>query len=338
MEEPTSPLLYEEEYRIEKRADGTEDFHCIIASCTGVFSYRTLRALNNHRASSHHLPDIPKRKRGPKKSESSRTRSRSADAIKRQVMKRAIDISKREQGCRSMARLRASRLAMAQAGGLVDNNDHMTTVIQEVDKSLESWEGGASRRRSLLERRIQMARLEWAMKGEALPLPTTEADISRVEAKDDTLCFHVDESDDAEMSEGKEFPGMLFQGATVGVAKESCPLDQPQYETGFCEQIDPTTADCVETPAVHSAEMVDIGENLCEIEVHMNGEKAFVKNVICGDKYEAKHIWHNYSVSNFVSVNQHGMKLLNGSALAQQSNELIPCFDRDKVHFDPRQF
>lgn len=330
MAEPTSPLLYEEEYSIEKRADGTEDFHCIIASCAGVFSYRTLRALNNHRASSHSLPDIPKRKRGPKKSESSRTRSRSADAIKRQVMKRAIDISKREQGCRSMARLRASRLAMAQAGGLVDNNDHMTSVIQEVDKSLENWEGGSSTRRSLLERRIQMARLEWAMKGEALPLPTSETDNPKVDAKDDLLCFHADGSADTGTSEGKEFSGMPFQGVVEEV-KVSSATDHPQHETVFSEQVEPDADDFAGTSAT---EMGGINGNFSEIEIHMEGEKGFLKNVLCNDKYEVKHVWHNYSVRKFVSVNQHEMKFLNESALAQQANELTPCFDRDKVHIE----
>eukprot|EP00249_Psilotum_nudum_P014325 c24768_g1_i1 orf=525-1385(+) len=157
------------DYKIEKRSDGTEDFHCLLPSCVGLFSYRTLRALNNHRADTHNMPEIPKRKRGPKRSESSRSRTRSAEAIKRQVIKRATDIDKRERGCRSMARLRALRHAMAQTGRESDK-DNIAQVVNEVDKALESWEKCTAQRRMLLERRVKMARVLWATKGEPVPL------------------------------------------------------------------------------------------------------------------------------------------------------------------------
>lgn len=333
MADSTSSLdcMYEEEYRIEKRADGTEDFHCIISSCAGVFSYRTLRALNNHRTSTHKLPEVPKRKRGPKKSESSRNRSRSADAIKRQVIKRAIDISKREQGCRSMARLRASRLAMAQSGGLVDK-DHMKTVIKEVDKSLETWEGDSSRRRSLLERRIQMARLEWAIKGEAIPFPGAEAELPMDEDKE-TLCFHSDVNTDVETSDGKEFPGMFFHSASEE-GKDCCAIIHQQHETSLDQQIDPNTDDFEGMSTTHAGEMVDIDGNICGIGVHMNCEKGSAKKILCSDKYDAKNIWHNFTVRKLVSISQHEMKMPDESALAQQTGELVVNFDRDKVQFE----
>lgn len=335
MAEPTSPPLYQDEYSIEKRADGTEDFHCIIASCAGVFSYRTLRALNNHRTSSHSLPDIPKRKRGPKGSESSRTRCRSADTIKRQVMKRAIDISKREQGCRSMARLRASRLAMAQAGCSVSNNNHVTSVIQKVDKLLESWEGDSSKRRSLLERRIQMARLEWAMKGETSLLPTSEGRKREANAQNDRLCF-----DDGETSEKRELPRKLLADS-LEEAEESSAMDYPQQEMIISEQIEPNAADFAGLVGVHTTEMDEIKGIFCDMEAHRNGEKGCVKNVSCSGIYEAKHVWQNYSIRKFVSVNQFEIRLLNERVSAQQADKIIPCIDSEKVcieYDDPRLF
>lgn len=322
--------LYEHEYRIDKRADGTEDFHCIIPSCAGVFSYRTLRALNNHRTNTHKLPEIPKRKRGPKKSESSRIRCRSEEAIKRQVMRRAIDISKREQGCRSMARLRASRLAMAQAGGVVDK-DHIPTVLQEVDKSLETWEGSSSRRRLLLGRRIQMARLEWALKGEPLLLSGKEAELT----DGDEIGPHDIQDEgikEADISQGNEFQNDPISNINES-GKDSYRFDEEQEVHTQCEMRFMRQLSC-NTEDLNTSEVTDasyLHSNSSEEQVQTWHEKTLAKEssdkVICSGNDEAKQSWQR-RISKMYSSPDHQVQIQSENGLACETGEVTVCMDK----------